>query len=33
MAQPLPSPLLAAHTIAFLPLMPRSMAASLLSGS
>src|SRR5215510_8431568 len=29
MAQPLPSPLLAAHTIAFLPLMPRSMAASL----
>ncbi len=30
MAQPLPSPLLAAQTIAFLPLIPRSMVASLL---
>src|SRR6266403_5336441 len=32
MAQPLPSPLLAAQTIAFLPLIPRSMVASFLSG-
>src|SRR5437899_4195584 len=30
MAQPLPSPLLAAQTIAFLPLIPRSMVVSLL---